>query len=160
MKKESNIKLLQRYYPKFYEELIHEYADKFELSQHLNKYPFELSGGQKQRTSIVQQLLVGNKIILLDEPFSGLDCHMIDKVKNSLLKVSLENSLNTLIIVSHDLENSISISDRAIILSNKNNTAASIVQDFNLIDMGIAYQDNVKYLSQFQDLIKTIKENL
>src|SRR5579859_5325109 len=54
-------------------ELINKYASKFGLSEQLKTYPMQLSGGQRQRVSIIQQILTGNKFILLDEPFSGLD---------------------------------------------------------------------------------------
>jgi ABC-type nitrate/sulfonate/bicarbonate transport system ATPase subunit len=139
-------------------EIINFYADKFDLSAHLTKYPYQLSGGQRQRTSIVQQLLTGNKFILFDEPFSGLDCIMIEKVMNTLLKVSLQNEYNTLVIISHDLENSLSISDSAYILAKEEGKeGATIVKSYNLINMNIAYRQDNKESHDFRELIKEIK---
>lgn len=138
--------------------IIEYYASNFDLTNHLTKYPYQLSGGQKQRTSIVQQLLTGNKFIIFDEPFSGLDCIMIDKVVDTLKKVSLQNEYNTLFIISHDLENSLSISDSAHIIAKEPNLdGATIIKNYDLINMGIAYNDNIKETKEFKEMIKEIK---
>ncbi len=65
--------------------------DDFQLSEHLSKYPQQLSGGQKQRVSIIHQLLNGSDFIFFDEPFSGLDVLVLDKVTDMLLQVSLND---------------------------------------------------------------------
>lgn len=141
--------------------IINEYAEKFNLKDHLNKYPNELSGGQKQRTSIVQQILSGNKFILFDEPFSGLDCLMIDKVLDILTKISLENELNTLIIVSHDIENTLSISDTVLVLAKPQiESPATIVRKFDLMEMGLSWRSNIKDEPEFRKLIKEVKSFL
>ncbi len=142
-------------------EIINYYANIFDLSNHLNKYPNQLSGGQRQRCSIVQQLLTGNKFILFDEPFSGLDCLMIDKVVDTLLKVSLQNEYNTILIISHDLENSLAISDSAHIIAKEDNLeGATIIKSYNLINMGLAYNPNIKNLIEFKNLLTEIKRIL
>ena len=56
---------------------------------------------------------------MLDEPFSGLDAISIKQVTAVLNKVSLSDELKTLIIVSHDLENSLALSDTALILRHE-----------------------------------------
>ncbi len=134
------------------------YTDLFDLNNHLNKFPFQLSGGQKQRTSIVQQILSGNKFILFDEPFSGLDCIMIDTVLDLLKKISIQNEYNTLIIVSHDLENCLSLSDTAFILAKPNALeAATIVHKYDLMSMGLSWSDNIKDKPEFRNLLKEVK---
>src|SRR6476469_5426741 len=87
------------------------YAAHFDLKDHLDLYPQQLSGGQRQRASIIQQLLKGSDFLLLDEPFSGLDVCMLDKVVDLLIDVSLADELKTLIIVSHDIATAVAISD-------------------------------------------------
>jgi len=142
-------------------EIIKYYAETFDLAQHMSKYPIQLSGGQKQRTSIVQQVLSGNKFILFDEPFSGLDCLMIDKVLVLLQKISLENEYNTLIIVSHDLENCLSISDTAFILAKPDkDRGATIVRSYDLAAMGLAWHPDIKDKPEFRNLLKEIKTYL
>ncbi len=138
--------------------LIKEYGDKFNLSEHLDKYPLQLSGGQRQRVSILQQALTSNKFILLDEPFSGLDALVIDKVVDLLVKISTLHELNTLIIVSHDIENTLAISDTAFILANQPNKAgATITEKLDLIEMGFAWNPEIKNNHKFQEMVGQIK---
>ena len=140
------------------EQLINEYAAKFDLTEHLKKYQVQLSGGQRQRVSIIQQVLTGNKFILLDEPFSGLDVLMIDKVIDLLLEVSCLNEMNTLIIVSHDIENALAISDTAFIIANQpGKEGATMTETIDLITLGFAWNKEIRQNSQFQDLVAKIK---
>ena len=139
-------------------ELIKEYAQKFGLTEHLKKYPLQLSGGQRQRVSIIQQILTGNRFVLLDEPFSGLDPVMKDKVIELLVTLSTLNELNTLIIVSHDIENSLAISDTAFILANQEGqNGATITETIDLMQMGLAWDPEIKKKKEFIDLVSQMK---
>ncbi|MBC7888220.1 MAG: ABC transporter ATP-binding protein [Ferruginibacter sp.] len=138
--------------------IIKDYAEKFNLAEHLDKYPLQLSGGQRQRVSILQQALTSNKFILLDEPFSGLDVLVIDKVVDLLLKVSTLHELNTLIIVSHDIENSLAISDTVFIMANQpNKEGATITEKLDLIEMGMAWNPEIKNDHKFQEMVAHMK---
>jgi ABC-type nitrate/sulfonate/bicarbonate transport system ATPase subunit len=137
---------------------IKSYTDHFELTEHLDKYPCELSGGQKQRVSILQQVLAGNKFILLDEPFSGLDTLMKDKVIDLLIKISNLDEMNTLIIVSHDIESTCAISDTVFVLADKTGEGSSITKTYDFLTEGLAYQPGVKEMPRFRQIIHEIKE--
>ena len=138
--------------------MITEYAERFGLKEHLKKYPMQLSGGQRQRVSIIQQILTGNKFILLDEPFSGLDPIVKDKVLELLVSISTLNELNTLVIVSHDIENALAISDTAFILAQQEHKqGATITETIDLIEMGFTWTDNIKENKNFQDLCAQMK---
>jgi ABC-type nitrate/sulfonate/bicarbonate transport system ATPase subunit len=138
--------------------IIKEYGDKFHLTEHLDKYPLQLSGGQRQRVSILQQALTSNSFILLDEPFSGLDALVIDKVVDLLIKVSTLDEMNTLIIVSHDIENALAISDTAFIMANQpNKVGATITEKLDLIDKGFAWNKDIKKEAKFQDMVNDMK---
>jgi ABC-type nitrate/sulfonate/bicarbonate transport system ATPase subunit len=141
--------------------LINEYAAKFDLTEHLKKFPQQLSGGQRQRVSIIQQVLTGNRFILLDEPFSGLDALMIDRVIELLVQVSTLHELNTLVIVSHDVENSLAISDTAFILAReKDKEGATITEIIDLIEMGFAWNPTIREDHKFQLLVSQIKHKI
>lgn len=143
------------------DDLINDYALKFDLAEHLKKYPLQLSGGQRQRASIIQQVLTGNRFILLDEPFSGLDALIIDRVTELLLKVSTLHDLNTLVIVSHDVENSLAISDTAFILAKeKDKEGATITETLDLIEMGFAWSPTIRENEGFQRLVSQIKHKI
>lgn len=140
---------------------IEEYAAAFELSEHLKKYPAQLSGGQRQRVSIIQQVLTGNKFILLDEPFSGLDVLMVDRVMQLLLKISTLNEHNTLIIVSHDIENAAAISDMVWVLAPEaGKPGATIVKEYDLCEMELAWTPNIRENMRFVELLADIRRHL
>lgn len=137
---------------------IDQYAEQFQLTNHLHCYPAQLSGGQRQRVSIMQQLLKGSDFILLDEPFSGLDVCMLDKAVELLLQVSLSDELKTLIIVSHDIENSVAISDTVFILGNEpGKEGATIKKEIDLIERDLAWQKDIKHEKRFLETIDEIK---
>jgi len=141
--------------------IIDNYAQQFDLAGHLKKYPMLLSGGQRQRVSIIQQVLTGNRYILLDEPFSGLDALMIDRVMELLIQISTLHELNTLIIISHDVENALAISDTAFILAReKDKEGATITETIDLIEMGLAWNPGIREDAKFQHLVTAIKHKL
>jgi len=140
---------------------IKDISQKFELNDHLTKFPNQLSGGQKQRVAIAEQLLIGNDFILLDEPFSGLDGVMIDKVTELLDKVSQEEELKTLIIISHDLSNSLALSDTVYILAREEGKpGATITREIDLISRGLCWQKGIKESPEFRELLKEVKSEL
>jgi polar amino acid transport system ATP-binding protein/sulfate transport system ATP-binding protein/NitT/TauT family transport system ATP-binding protein len=140
------------------EDAIKHYLDRFDLQDVLHLYPQQLSGGQQQRVSIIQQLLKGSDFLLLDEPFSGLDVCVLDKVVELLLQVSLSDERKTLIIVSHDIATAVAISDTVFILAKENGQAGStIVKEIDLIERGLAWEKNVREQKAFADTIGEIK---
>ena len=142
-------------------DIIEDYAKKFDLLDHLKKFPAQLSGGQRQRVSIIQQVLTGNKFILLDEPFSGLDPLMKDKVNDLILQVSNLDEQNTLIIVSHDIINTLALSDTAFIIApEQGKEGATIVETIDLIELGFAWRPNIRTEHAFQDLVVNIKKKI
>ncbi len=74
-------------------------AQKLEITDILNKYPYEVSGGQKQRAAVARAIITYPKLILADEPTGALDSRSTD----SLLKIF--NDINaegqTIIMVTH-----------------------------------------------------------
>lgn len=142
-------------------EIIKKYANDFELNDHLYKYPQQLSGGQRQRVSILQQILAGNKFLLLDEPYSGLDSLMITKVIDLLVKVSLMDELNTLVIVSHDIRNALAISDLVWVLAKeKDKEGATITDIVDLKKLDLAWQPDIKRNPRFNDLVEDVRNKI
>lgn len=142
-------------------ETIESYADHFDLKEHLLLYPQQLSGGQRQRASIIQQLLKGSDFLLLDEPFSGLDVCVLDKVVALLLEVSLSDELKTLIIVSHDIATTVAISDTVFILGQSDGKpGATIKKEIDLIERDLAWKKNIKQEKVFAETVEEIKSFL
>lgn len=137
---------------------IREYAAQFDLTDVLKRYPRQLSGGQQQRVSIIQQLLKGSNFLLLDEPFSGLDVCVLDKVVNLLLQVSTSQEFKTLIIVSHDIATTVAISDTVFILGRQQGKEGStIVRSIDLMERELAWEKNVPEKKAFMETIQEIK---
>ncbi len=82
-----------------------------------SKYPHMLSGGEKQRVALARALAHNPKILLLDEPFSGLDAGLRNQLREETRSM-LNKHGATAIIVTHDPEEAMMVSDR-IILMNK-----------------------------------------
>lgn len=139
-------------------EAIKQYAIDFSLAEHLHKYPAQLSGGQRQRVSIIQQLLKGSDFLLLDEPFSGLDVCVLDKVVDLLLQVSVSDELKTLIIVSHDIATAVAISDTVFILGTEaDQPGATIKKEIDLVERDLAWKKDIKKEKAFLDTVEEIK---
>ena len=92
-----------------YDKLIFEQAEVFEITQLLDKHPYDLSGGEQQRCAIAKLMLSSPKILLLDEPTKGMDAYAKNKFGDLLVK--LKNMGKTILIVTHDVEISAQISD-------------------------------------------------
>lgn len=162
----DNLRLAMRYSGntkgrKQMEDQISDYAEQFDLGEHLLKFPLQLSGGQRQRVSIIQQVLTGNRFILLDEPFSGLDALMIDRVIEVLLRISTMDELNTLVIISHDVENALAISDTAFILAREEGKeGATITETLDLVQMNYAWNPEIREDPGFQHLVAQIRHKI
>ena len=76
-----------------------EWLAKADLSEAAAKYPDELSGGMRQRLNIVRALAYGGEVLLLDEPFKGLDAPLRKALMSLLAR---ERAGKTLLLVTHD----------------------------------------------------------
>lgn len=111
--------------------------------------------------SIIQQLLKGSDFLLLDEPFSGLDVCVLDKVVELLLQVSLSDELKTLIVVSHDIGTAVEISDTVLVLGRQQGLEGStIVREVDLMERGLAWQKDLRRSTGFLETVREIKECL
>lgn len=86
------------------------------LGKHLTKKIEELSGGQKQRTALARILVMKPKILLLDEPLSALDGVIKESIKQKIKEIARDFKLTT-IIVTHDPEEALTLSDKVLIVN-------------------------------------------
>jgi molybdate transport system ATP-binding protein len=87
--------------------------NQFELAELLERYPRELSGGQAQRVAIARALITAPKVLLLDEPMSGLDTTTRQLVRAEFREV-LAGFAGYRILVTHDVDDALSMADRII----------------------------------------------
>lgn len=81
------------------------------LESHAQNYPHALSGGEQQRVALARALVPRPGILLMDEPFSGLDSRLRGSVRAETLGV-LREARATCIIVTHDPEEAMRLGDR------------------------------------------------
>ena len=81
-----------------------------------DRYPHQLSGGMRKRVALAQTLILDPQIILMDEPFSALDIQTRQLMENHLLELWSANR-KSVVFITHDLEEAISLSDRVVVLS-------------------------------------------
>ncbi len=101
----------------FTEEKIAEMLDYLDLSQTKDQVVYSLSGGQQKKLQILLMLISSQKVLLIDEPLSGLDYESAQKVMN-LLHESQKQRHQTLLIISHELTNLADWCDYHLIFSN------------------------------------------
>jgi NitT/TauT family transport system ATP-binding protein len=80
------------------------------------RYPHQLSGGMRKRVALAQTLILDPPIILMDEPFSALDIQTRQLMENELLELWAANR-KSVVFITHDLEEAISLSDRVVVLA-------------------------------------------
>jgi len=90
----------------------------YNLDEFKTKYPSELSGGMKQRVALIRTLALKPDILLLDEPFSALDYQSRLAVSDDVYKIIKQENIAA-IMVSHDIAEAISMSDRVVVLSKR-----------------------------------------
>jgi len=132
---------------------VRELLARFELEGQAQLFPALLSGGQRQRAAIAQQLLRKSSLLLMDEPFSGLDLCMLREVCALIREVSQHDELLTLVIVSHDIEAILSVSDTIWLLGrgSAQQAGASIVKVVDLMERGIAWSPDVRAASAYTE---------
>lgn len=91
--------------------------EQLELAGHEDKYPAQLSGGMKKRVGLARALQLDPKIVLFDEPTTGLDPVMTKEIYE-LFTTTQQHLGYTAVIVSHDIPQIFTLADQ-IILVNK-----------------------------------------
>jgi nitrate/nitrite transport system ATP-binding protein len=87
------------------------------LSAAAHKRPGEISGGMKQRVGIARALAMEPKVLLMDEPFGALDALTRAKLQDELLDI-VARTQSTLVMVTHDVDEAVLLSDKIVMLTN------------------------------------------
>ncbi len=141
---------------------VREMLGRIGLLEKANAYPAQLSGGQRQRVSIAQQALCSGHFILMDEPFSGLDVIAKDGVCDIVQSITSQNTLNTIVVSTHDYHTAIAISDTLLVLGRDRDEqgmiipGAKIKKIYDLADMGLAWHSDIRAMPEFSELSREI----
>jgi nitrate/nitrite transport system ATP-binding protein len=125
------------------------------LLEHKDKLPGQLSGGMKQRVAIARAFAINPSILLLDEPFGALDALTKGSMHVELLKLwNLDNRSKTIVMVTHDVEEAIFLSDRVVVM---NDGPAATVRE--IVEVNLPRPRNKKDIVNLPEY-KSIREKL
>lgn len=87
-----------------------ELLDKVGLSSFATKHPHELSGGEAQRVALIRALAPRPRVMLMDEPFSGLDNRLRDGIRDATLAL-LKAEGTAVLLVTHEPDEAMRMAD-------------------------------------------------
>ena len=100
---------------KNYEQIINDTLKMFELNDKAYQYPHQLSGGQKQLVAIARVLVLKPKILLMDEPLTGLDVKLKKQILIHIRQLKDKFGLS-IVYVTHDHREAFAIADKIVVL--------------------------------------------
>ena len=113
---------------KYYiDKFMNQSIEEFSLKEILNHKGRQLSGGQRRKVEIARTLAASPKIILLDEPFAGIDPIAIDEIKKVLK--NLKDKGIAILITDHNVREALDICDNAIVINNGQVIAKGISEE-------------------------------
>jgi len=80
------------------------------------KHPWQLSGGMQQRVALARALACDPALLLMDEPFGSVDAQTREDLQDLLLRVRVGRDI-TILLVTHDIDESVYVGDRVIVLT-------------------------------------------
>lgn len=96
---------------------VDEFLELTELIPYADRYPHELSGGQQQRVALARALAPRPRVVLLDEPFNGLDPELRPQMRREVAQI-LRHLDTAAILVTHDQEEALGIADQVAVIRN------------------------------------------
>ncbi len=122
-----------------------------------NKYPRQLSGGMRQRAALIRTLATGPDILLLDEAFSALDYQTRLAVTDDVYKIMRSEGV-TMIMVTHDIPECISMSDVVIILSKRPACIKEVLNiNFETAKSPLERRSDEKFTKYFDHIWKELR---
>lgn len=89
--------------------------DRVHMLRHLDQYPHELSGGEQQRVALARAIAPKPRVMLMDEPFSGLDNRLRDGIRDETLDILKEDGA-AVVLVTHEPEEAMRMADEIVLM--------------------------------------------
>lgn len=93
------------------------WLERLDMGKFIERPVNQLSGGQRQRVALARSLVIEPKILLLDEPLSALDAHLVIRMQGVLSKLQKELGI-TFVYVTHSQSEAFAMADRVVIMGN------------------------------------------
>ncbi|MDO5647429.1 ABC transporter ATP-binding protein [Paracoccus sp. (in: a-proteobacteria)] len=94
-----------------------ELLDRVQMLRHIDSYPHELSGGEQQRVALARALAPRPRVLLMDEPFSGLDERLRDGIRDDTLAL-LKDEGTAVLLVTHEPHEAMRMADQILLMRN------------------------------------------
>lgn len=141
---------------KSYDSYVDPFFTMFDLDYAKDYFPDALSAGMKQRVSLTQQLILGQRVLLLDEPLTALDSHMSGVTQEFISHLIQQREVGC-ILVTHDLEQVVSLSHRVYLMkSNPGRIAGEIAFDESFKRLSPAQRKESPLYSEY--LLTVVKQ--
>jgi NitT/TauT family transport system ATP-binding protein len=137
--------------------------ERFRMADRARHYPAQLSGGQRQRVAIAQQILVPKHLLLMDEPFSGLDPQALEEVAELLVEVANMDELNTILVVTHDIHAAMVVCDTVFMLGRNHTPEGAVIpgariqHTYDLVARDLAWRRGIDETHEFATLEREIR---
>jgi NitT/TauT family transport system ATP-binding protein len=132
--------------------------DKERKERFEQAYPSALSGGMRQRVALMRTLVVEPQVLLMDEPFGALDTHTKIDMHEVLLRI-WDREQQTVLFVTHDLGEALTLADRIILLSARPGRIKDIFEvDFARPRDAVRVRETPRYAELFQHIWHSLGE--
>lgn len=125
---------------------INRLLDKVGLTEFKDKYPLQLSGGMQRRAELARAMINRPQIMIMDEPFRGLDAMTRELMQEFFLRLFEENRRTNLFVTS-ELEEAIFLADQVVVLSNRPAALREVIKielprprNFHMLNSEQAYE--------------------
>jgi NitT/TauT family transport system ATP-binding protein len=121
------------------------------LNRFESYYPRQLSGGMRQRVNLARALCIDPEVLLMDEPFSGLDAQTREIMQTELLRIWAEGR-KTVLFITHQIDEAVYLADRVIVFGRR----PGRIQDVVPIDLPRPRDLSIKRDPRFAPLVERI----
>ena len=120
--------------------------EKVGLKEFKDKFPIQLSGGMQRRAELARAMINEPEIMIMDEPFRGLDAMSRELMQEFFVKL-FEDNRKTNLFVTSEIEEAVFLADRVVVLSNRPTNVRKIIditlprpRNFNMLSSSEAYE--------------------
>ena len=113
-------------------ERAHALVEQFGLTQQMHQEARTLSGGERRKLEIARALVTDPALIMLDEPFSGVDPIAVEELQSEILRLREESGI-AILLTDHNVRETLAVTDRSYIIADgrelRSGTPAQLVRD-------------------------------
>jgi NitT/TauT family transport system ATP-binding protein len=127
------------------------------LGDFADKHPMQLSGGMQRRAELVRAMINKPKVMLMDEPFRGLDAMTRKLMQEHYLRLFEEDGRTNLFVTS-ELDEAVFLADRLIVLTNRPTRVKKIIEIDLPRPRDIAMLGSARFLELKQEALNLLHE--